>query len=199
MFGCLFGLVRKIVFLAVLIALVGGAYYYLKLHPEKSPWKGGVAAVKDKVETAKLGAEVKAALSLRESFKNLDITVSAEKDVVTLRGRVPSSEVSKEIERVSASVPGVRQVVSFLEVDPGAGVPDKGADSRSLGEKVDDQALELKIRAAFKLDKQLADAGFEVTATRRVVRLSAPNATDEQKKRAMAVARTVAGVVSVSM
>ena len=199
MFGCLFGLVRKIVVLAFLMVVGFGAYYYLKLHPEKSPWKGGVAAVRDKVATATLAAEVKAALSLRENLKGLDISVSAEKDVVTLRGKVPHADVSKAAENVASSVPGVRQVVSFLEVDGSAPGKTVGSDERSVGERIDDEALELKIRAAFKLDKALEGAGFEVKATRRAVQLSSNSATADQKKRALTVARSVAGVASVEI
>ena len=45
----------------------------------------------------------------KTSLKNLDIAVSAERDVITLRGKVPSAEVGKTVESVVASVPGVRQ------------------------------------------------------------------------------------------
>ena len=197
MFGCIFSFFRLIVVVTLLAIIGGGVYYYTRLHPEKAPWKGGMAAVKDKMATATLAAEVKAALSLRESLKDLDISVGAEKDVVTLRGRVQSSEISKAVEGVAASVPGVRQVVNFLEIDKAAGAKAEGADDRSIGQRVDDEALELKIRAAFKLDKDLATAGFEVKSIRRAVQLSSSTATADQKKRALAVARSVVGVASV--
>jgi hypothetical protein len=197
MFGCIFSFFRLIV-VVTLLALIGGAiYYYTQLHPERAPWRDGASAMKEKVATVALGAEVKAALSLRESLKDLDLSVSAEKDVVTLRGKVPSAEISKTVEGVAVSVPGVRQVVNFLEIDQAAGGKTAGVDGRSIGERVDDEALELKIRAAFKLDKDLAGAGFEVTSMRRVVQLSSNTATGAQKKRALDVARSVDGVASV--
>lgn len=198
MFGCIGGLFRTIFFLVVLALLGGVAYYYLRLHPEKAPWKGGMATVQQKVETAKLGAEVKAALSLRESLKNLDISVSAEKDVISLRGRVPSAEVSKTVEGIAASVPGVRQVVNFLEIDGAAGTKTSEGD-RTIGERVDDEALELKVRAAFKLDKELAGAGFEVKAMRRNLQITSATATAAQKTRALEVAKSIEGVLSVTM
>lgn len=197
MFGCIGGLFRFF-FVLVILVLLGGAVWYYQRNPEKAPWKGGMATVQQKVETAKLGAEVKAALSLRESLKNLDISVSAEKDVISLRGKVPSAEVSKTVEGIAASVPGVRQVVNFLEIDGAAGTKAQG-DDRTIGERVDDEALELKVRAAFKLDKDLAGAGFEVKAMRRAIHLSSPSATADQKKRALEVARSIEGVASVSM
>lgn len=198
MFGCIGGLFRLVFFVVVFAVLGGVAYYYLSLHPEKAPWKGGVASVQEKVGTVKLGAEVKAALSLRESLKNLDIAVSAEKDVITLRGKVPSAEVGKTVESVVASVPGVRQVVSFLEIDASAGAQAKDADDRTIGERVDDEALELKVRAAFRLDKDLADAAFEVKAVRRHLQISSATATAQQKKRAVEVAKSIDGVASVT-
>lgn len=198
MFGCIGGVFR-LFFVVVVLVLLGGAVYYYQRNPDKAPWKRGVASVQEKVETVKLGAEVRAALSLRESLKNLDISVSAEKDVVTLRGRVPSAEVSKTVESVASSVPGVRQVVNFLEIDNTAGTTGAPSDDRTIGERVDDEALELKVRAAFKLDRVLADAGFEVKAMRRMIRLTAPSATAEQKKRALDVARSIEGVAGASM
>ena len=45
MFGCIGGLFRFFFFAVVLALLGGAAYYYLSLHPEKAPWKGGVASV----------------------------------------------------------------------------------------------------------------------------------------------------------
>ena len=198
MFGCLFRFLRLVVVLVLLALVVGGVLYYTRLHPESAPWKNGASAVKDKMATMTLAAQVKAALSLRESLKDLDIEVGAEKDVVTLRGKVPNAEASKNAEGIVLSVPGVRQVVNFLEVDAMAGKKGDG-ENRSIGEKVDDEALELKIRAAFKLDKALADAGFEVKVMRRVVQLSSGAATADQKKRALEVARSVEGVLKVEV
>ena len=198
MFGCIGGVFR-LALLVVVLAVLGAAVFYFRTNPDKAPWKGGVASVQEKVSTVRLGAEVRAALSLRESLKNLDISVSAEKDVVTLRGKVPNPEVSKTVESVASSVPGVRQVVNFLEIDNTAGTGSQESDDRTIGERVDDEALELKVRAAFKLDKSLADAGFEVKAMKRVIRLTSSSATAEQKKRALDVARSIEGVASVSM
>ena len=198
MFGCIGGVFR-LALLVVVLAVLGAAVFYFRTNPDKAPWKGGVASVQEKVSTVRLGAEVRAALSLRESLKNLDISVSAEKDVVTLRGKVPSAEVSKTVESVASSVPGVRQVVNFLEIDSTVGTGSQESDDRTIGERVDDEALELKVRAAFKLDRSLADAGFEVKAMKRVIRLTSSSATAEQKKRALDVARSIEGVASVSM
>ena len=197
MFGCFFRFIRLILVLVVVIAAGAAIYYYTARHPESTPWKDGAAAVKDKMATVTLSAQVKTAIGLRESLKNLDISVTSEKDVVTLRGKVPNAETSKTVESTAASVPGVRQVVNFLEVDATAGAKIAGSDDRSIGEKVDDEALELKIRAAFKLDKELSAASFEIKSIRKVIQLSSATATPDQKKRAAAVAQSVEGVVSV--
>ena len=198
MFGCLFRFVRLIIVLILLIGIGGAAYYYTKVHPERAPWKDGAAVGKDRVSTLTLAAQVKAALALRESLKDLDIEVSAEKDVVTLRGKAPSADLSRTVEAVAGSVSGVRQVVNFLEIDTAATTRATG-DERTMGERVDDEALELKVRAAFKLDRDLASAGFEVKAMRRAIRLSSSAATAEQKKHALEVARSVEGVAKAEV
>src|SRR6185436_14833690 len=123
--GCIFRFIRLILVLLVLALVCGAFYYYTRLHPEKAFWKDGASAVKhavtDKVATVTLSTQVKAALSLREALNGLNIDVSTEKDVVTLRGKVPNAEASKTAESTAASVPGVRQIVNFLEVDSAAG------------------------------------------------------------------------------
>ena len=199
MFGCLFRLLRLGLVLVVFAGIAFAVYYFGKLHPEKAPWGEGATAVKEKVTTAALAAQAKAALSLRESLKDLDVSVSAEKDVITLRGKVPSPEVSKAVESVVASVPGVRQVVNFLEIDPALVVSAPPSDDRSIGERVDDEAIELKIRAAFRLDKDLENAGFEVKTLRKVVHISSKTASPEQRARAAAVAASIEGVASVDV
>jgi len=199
MFGSRGGVFRFFLLIVVVALLGGAAYYYVRVHPEKAPWKGGAAAVQEKVGAVKLGAEVKTALSLRESTRNLDINVDTEKDVVTLRGKVPSAQVSKEIEGIAASVPGVRQVVNFLEIDQTAGAAAAAGDTRTVGERVDDEALELKVRAAFKLDKELSGVDFEIKAMRRSLQISSATATAAQKKRAADVARSVERVAAVDV
>ena len=198
LFGCLFRFIRLILIVGVLGLLIGAGYYYTKVHPERAPWKGGMATVQDKVATAKLATEVKAALALRESLNGAEIDVSAEKDVVTLRGKVASAELSKTAENVTAAVPGVRQVVNFLAVAPASGAR-PGADDRTMGERVDDEALELKIRAAFKLDRELSAASFEIVSKRRAVQITSTTASPELRKRAGDVARSVEGVASVDV
>ncbi|MEO5762552.1 MAG: BON domain-containing protein [Vicinamibacteria bacterium] len=196
MFGCFFRFIRLILVLAVLVAAGAAIYYYMARHPERAPWKEGAAAVRDKMATVTLSAQVRAAIGLRESLKNLSIDVSSEKDVVTLRGKVPNAETAKTVETTAASVPGVRQVVNFLEIDAASGVKAAGADDRSMGEKLDDEALELKVRAAFKLDKELSNASFEIKSIRKVIQISSATANPDQKKRAATVAQSVEGVVS---
>ena len=193
--GCLARLVKLIVVLVFVGLIAGGVYYYTKVHPERAPWKGGMEKVQDKVQETKLGAEVKAALGLRETLKGSDIDVSVEKDVVTLRGRVVAADAVDAAERVASAVPGVRQVVNFLKVAASTGVA--SADDRTMGERLDDEALELRIRAAFKLDKTLEGVVFTVTARRKTVIITSASATADQKKRALEVTRTLEGVAAV--
>jgi len=88
--------------------------------------------------------------------------------------------------------------VNFIEVRR-ADASNPVGDDRSLGEKVDDEGLELKVRAAFKLDRDLAEAGFSVTSFRKAVTVSSTTATAAQKKRAAVVAKSVEGVLKVEV
>lgn len=199
--GCVFGLVRWILGLVLLAALAGAAYVYVRSNPDrfKGGIEGAVEGVKGQAEEVALTTRVKAAIGLRDAFRNLEIAVSSERGVVTVRGRVPSDGLRNELASVVAAVPGVSQVVNFVEVDSrvttSGSVP---SDTRTAGERLDDEALELKIRAAFELDRDLKDAEISVTSYRRDVTLFT-GAADARLKRAEAVVRSISGVKSVTI
>lgn len=195
--GCLFKLFFRAAFLLILVGAIAFGVYYFKQHPEKAPWRSGFEGVKEKAESLTLGTQVKAALELRDAFKRLKIDVGTERDVVTLRGKVPSAALSREAEAVVAAVPGVRQVVNFLEIDEKAASDDKG-DTRTMGERLDDEALEVKVRAAFKLDRELKDGSYKFSVLRKVVSIEGAFKSDAERKHAESVARAVQGVQGVS-
>jgi osmotically-inducible protein OsmY len=185
----------RLLALLVLLALLGGGYYYWKANPGLTPPRNFGEVSQQLQDTALTGA-VRTALSLRGSLKPYAIAASTENGVVTLRGRVPDAELMAAAERVAAAVPDVRQVVNHLELGGRAAASE--GDGRSLGEKLDDEALELQLRMAFSLNKGLKGSKIEIQSRRKAVRLSGQVASPEQRKLALEAAREVAGVKDVA-
>jgi hyperosmotically inducible periplasmic protein len=187
-------LLRRLLALFILLALVGAGFFL---------WKGssagfkikGFESVSDGFEDAKTTASVKAAFGLNRSLKPHRIQVSSEHGVVTLRGDVPDETIKASAGRVAAAVPDVRQVVNHLEISPGA-VPATASDL-TLGESLDDRALEVQVKLALSLHRELRDVGIAASAYRRHLTLSGQVERAEQKRAALEIARQAAGVLEV--
>lgn len=188
----------RLLALLILAALVGGGYYYWKGNPGAAPPRSLGEAQQQLKDVALTGA-VKTALSLHKSLKPHAVAVRTEDAIVTLRGEVPSAQLATAAERVASAVPDVRQVVNHLKVNPAvADVSTDAGDQRSLGERLDDEALELQLRMAFSLDRNLKDAAIDVESWKKEVRLSGTVPSTEVLWLAVQTASDVAGVKSVS-
>src|SRR5262249_35151987 len=162
-------LLRRLFVLCLLLAVAGVAFL---------AWSGDTSLFRARdlkslgagLEDAKTTAAVKAAVSLNRGLRPHGLAVSTERGVVTLRGTVPDDALRATAERVAASVSDVRQVVNHIEASPTAAraVP---AD-RTLGETLDDRSLEVQVRLALSLNRELKNADIRVEAFRRTVTLS---------------------------
>jgi len=178
----------------ILLALVGAGLYYSKLLPRGLLWKD-LGPVAQRLEEAKVTGAVKAALRLNRLTKDGGIDVSSEDGVVTLRGEVGSDEAREAADQVAAAVPEVRQVVSHLKV---VRLPAPSPEGRSLGESLDDRALEVGVRLALSLRRELQGSDIEVQAFRRQVTLRGEVRSDPARRVAVQTARDTAGVIGVT-
>jgi hyperosmotically inducible protein len=185
------GRLFALVILAALVA--GGVFYWQNRGGARAPRSledvGG--EIKD---TATTGA-VRAALGLNRRLREHEISVSTENGVVTLRGELPSDELRGVAMRVAQAVPDVRVVVDQLRVTGKAAAPK--ADGRTLGETLDDRSLEVQVRLAFSLNRDLKGADVEARSFRRQLTLSGEVASEAERALALETARETAGVESV--
>jgi osmotically-inducible protein OsmY len=79
-----------------------------------------------------------------------------------------------------------------------AGARATSDDDRSIGERLDDEALQAKIRLAFTLHRELREARIDVVVRRRRVVLSGDVESASQKQRALQVAADVPDVNGVA-
>lgn len=206
-------MLRRLLTLLVLVAIVSVAVYMWKVRPGSTPILGAAARefgreardlgaeARDKLEAAgeefqdaKVTAYVKTALGLNRSLRPYSIEVSTENGVVTLRGRLEGEALRTRAESVAAEVPGVTRVVNQLDAAQGAAPLPTG---RSLGESVDDDALETQVKLALSLNKELRGSDLTVQVYRREVTLGGEVASPTQRQLALQNARDTASVTSV--
>ncbi|MGH9462577.1 MAG: BON domain-containing protein [Vicinamibacteria bacterium] len=184
---------RGLIYLAVLLALVWGAYSYQE--SKELPFVGG------SLDDAATLASVKTAFALHRVLAERPISVSTRQGVATLTGEVGSKAEMTEAEGIAASVPGVEQIENLLAVNPGliaqdgtSNEPDQGEEERSLGQRLDDVSLAAKVRTGLLLHKDLKSLNISLTARDGVVTLEGTVETREQAEAAQRRAEAVVGV-----
>jgi hyperosmotically inducible periplasmic protein len=85
-------------------------------HAVEHTYQGTATALKDTTITAK----VKTALHENKSTKDSDIHVTTVAGVVTLKGTVPSSDISAYAQRAAQETTGVKSVKNQLTISPSA-------------------------------------------------------------------------------
>lgn len=188
-------MLRRLFALIVLLGLAaGGLYYWRFLSGASAPELGSVGR---RIDDAKVHASVKTAFELNRRLRALDLRVEAEDGVVTLRGSVPDAETRALAEQVAGAVPDVRQVVSHVRVGASPGAPAADRAERTLGESFDDRAIEVKVRLALSLHRELEGARVDVHAFRRQVTLSGEIRSESQRGVALATVRDIPDVAEV--
>jgi osmotically-inducible protein OsmY len=188
----------------VLIGLVGAAaYIWLGRTQATSLASGTLDGATDRlgrvgsgIQDAKVKASVKTALSLNRNLEPFGIGVDSDDGVVTLSGDVSRDDLKQTALQVAAAVPDVRQVKDQLRVDP-AIAADPG-DGRTVGEALDDRALEAKIHLAFSLNRNLQGTDVGVRAFRRQVVLAGDVPRDDQRQLAVSIAQQTPSVLGVT-
>jgi len=183
----LFGLVVVVVIVVVGLVLWRGDGGLLRAR--------GLKGLGDNLEDAKTTAAVKAAVNLNRGLRPHGLAVSTERGVVTLRGSVPDDALRTSAERIAAAVPDVRQVVNHVDVSPGA--PRAQPADRTIGESLDDRSLEVQVRLALSLNRDLRNADIQIEAYRRRVTLSGHVDRAELRSAAVGIARETEGVLEV--
>ena len=187
---------RGLFYLAVLLALVWGAYTYYE--NKELPFVGG------SLDDAATLASVKTAFALHRVLAERPISVSTRQGVTTLTGEVASDAEMTEAEGIAANVPGVEQIENLLAVNPDliadagrTSDEQEGAADRSLGEQLDDVSLAAKVKTALLLHKDLKRLDIAVGARDGVVTLDGAVETPAQVQAAQRRTEAVVGVERV--
>lgn len=208
-------MLRRLFSLLVLVAIVAGAVYLWKTRSGGAPTLGASArqlgsearglgaqareklgAVGQEFQDAKVKASVKTALELDRSLHPYSIEVGSDNGEVTLRGSVADERLRARAETVAGGVRDVSRVVNQLQVTPGA-APATLPAGRTLGESVDDHSLQMQVKLALSLRRELKGTDLSVKAYDREVTLSGEVATQAQRELALETARDTGSVGAV--
>jgi hyperosmotically inducible protein len=177
--------------LLVIVVLVAIAWGFFHLYEGGTiPFVGGT------VGDAKTTASVKAALALHSDLSQRPISVRTRDAIVLLTGEVASDEEKIAAGELVKNVPGVEGVDNLIGVTP-ALLKEHTETSRSLGQRLDDTALQAKVKGAFALHKDLKDLNINVEVRDQTVFLDGIVETQEQADSARNWARQVEGVERV--
>jgi osmotically-inducible protein OsmY len=190
-------LLSRLFALVVLLALIGGGLYYWKLEGRGLFSSEALGEMAPGLRDGATTGAVRGAFRLNRHLKPHGIDVTTEEGVVTLRGEVPREELRELAGDVAAAVPSVRQVVNHVRVDSEASAA-PAPNERTLGESLDDETLEVRVRLAFSLNRELEGTDIQVSAFRREIVLAGRVATEAQQRLAVRIARDTPGVASVT-
>lgn len=142
------------------------------------------------VSDAWLTMKTKVALMTADDLKTSDLNVDTVKGVVTLHGKVPTTEQKQKADDVAMKVDGVKSVKNLLQVVP--------SSMRPVVDRADKDIKE-GVEAAFKANRRIDDSGIKVASVNKgVVLLSGKTKSMAANVESIEVAAAVRGVKKVS-
>lgn len=143
-------------------------------------------SVGTQVDDAVITTKVKTKLIEDPLTKARKIDVDTVNGVVTLTGLVDSEEEIQRAVAIAQSVPGVKRVVNNLRVG-----------KRGIKSYLSDKEITAKIKAKFIADPEIKAFSIDVDTVNGVVTLTGIVDREEQKRRAVEIAKGVDGVREV--
>lgn len=150
---------------------------------------------------AGISTSVKSRLAADDVVKARRIDVDTRDKVVTLTGEVRSADEEAQALKIARDTNGVASVVDQLSVvpepaaAPTTGIPPTEPGVAAVGS---DAGITSAVKAKLLADPDVAGLAIDVDTRDRVVTLTGTVKTQAEKKEALAIARQVEGVASVT-
>jgi hyperosmotically inducible protein len=149
------------------------------------------------VEDATITAKVKSKLLWNRHTKGLDIDVSTETGVVTLKGKV-GSDVRRQLAiQLARNTNGVRRVVDRLQI-ASAGESKKQGAVKEVETKVNDAWITAKVKSMLAFSKSADGADIHVSTENGIVTLRGTVTDETQEEEVVRMAGDVVGVKRVN-
>jgi hyperosmotically inducible protein len=138
---------------------------------------------------AALTAKVKAKLTMDGTVNASELDVTTHKKVVTLTGNLDSDIEKDRAIALARETEGVVDVVDHISVRTASGTGDAPEPSRSVGERIDDASITMAVKAKLLDDPQVKGLDIDVDTREGIVYLTGTVRTDEERSKAMQLAR----------
>jgi len=126
-----------------------------------------------------------------------EINVDTTKGIVTLTGNVDGQEARDAATKLARDTSGVKDVKDMISVRSGTASGQAPDPSRTLGERVDDAAITVRVKARLLDDPLVKGLQIDVDTRDTVVFLTGTVASEAERKQAIEIARTTEGVTNV--
>ncbi|MFV3403873.1 BON domain-containing protein [Pseudomonas sp. NY15463] len=170
----------------------------LRVNPALSERSLEPRAYAQRVEDATLGAVIRARLLWSRVTEQAPIEVQSREGVVTLRGKVDSTEAKELAGVLARTTDGVYLVNNLVSLDSTAlaKAREKPVDAPAGPQPADSWIVD-KIQTSYRFSRNLDGLNIKVASEQGMVRLSGEVVSSEQRTIAVEVARQVVGVRGV--
>jgi len=142
-------------------------------------------------------AKIKARMLADGTVRSCPIAVETKSVVVTLTGNIDSLEAKQRALELAKETGGVVEVVDMIEVRTASGRGDAPDPDRSLGEHLDDAAITIRVKTRLLNDPMMSGMKIDVDTREGVVFLTGSVLDENEKEKAVELARTTKGVRDV--
>jgi osmotically-inducible protein OsmY len=149
------------------------------------------------VEDASITARVKSKLLWNRNTNGLNINVSTDNGVVTLKGQVESDTHRDLAVQLAKNTTGVQRVRNELDVVPQPEKAEGKGVLETMEAKTSDAMVTAKVKSMLLFSKEAEGADIKVSTTSQVVTLEGTVTSEEQKEKILEMANDVIGVKEV--
>jgi hyperosmotically inducible protein len=140
---------------------------------------------------------IKTKLAADGRVRASEINVDTTNGVVTLTGNVDGQVARDAAVQLARDTSGVSDVKDMISVRSGSASGEAPDPNRTLGERVDDAGITLRVKARLLDDPLVKGLQIDVDTRDGVVYLTGSVKSDAERKQAIELARTTEGVTNV--
>jgi hyperosmotically inducible periplasmic protein len=142
-------------------------------------------------------SKVKAKLAADDIVKASQIEVATSNGVVTLTGNVDSEEAKNRALQLAKDTSGVVNVVDMIAARRASGSGDAPDPDRTMGETIDDTGITMSVKSKLLDDPLVKGLKIDVDTRERVVYLTGTVGSDDERQKAIQLAKDTKGVRDV--
>ena len=150
-----------------------------------------------KATDATITGMIKTKLAADGRVRASEINVDTANGVVTLTGNVDGQEARDAAISLARDTSGVSDVKDMISVRSGSASGDAPDPNLTLGERVDDAGITMRVKARLLDDPLVKGLQIDVDTRDSVVYLTGTVRSDAEREQAIELARTTEGVTNV--